>query len=172
MNVYREALYSQKASNLGALVHGFSRVITQLQAQARVQGKGTDWINGHPVCVLFADQLRALSGYGPTYVEAFTECETKAAAPESDAVAIAPAITDDSNMNGVRIERRDETLFIPLPRVLWRKIENGCKCQHCVAVSASDAYWDTLAISLKNDEQRPPRNTACTVHYPELQGAK
>lgn len=61
-NVYRDALMSQGACNLGGLVHGFARVITTLQAEARERGHGTDWLNRHPACVLFAEQIYHLTG--------------------------------------------------------------------------------------------------------------
>lgn len=81
MNVYREAVFSQGASNLGGLVHGFDRVITQLQKEARENGHGIDWINKHPVCVLFAEQIYHLTGGGAGYATAHAECEAKKEEP-------------------------------------------------------------------------------------------
>lgn len=79
-NVYREALLTQGASNLGGLVHGWARVMTALQAQARAGGHGTDWLNTHPVNVLFAEQVHHLTGSSRGYGPAYIECADKAGA--------------------------------------------------------------------------------------------
>lgn len=78
MNIYKDAIMSQGACNLGGLIHGWARAITQLQAEARAAGKGTDWINTHPVNILFAEQVYALTGYSNGYSAAYAECTTKA----------------------------------------------------------------------------------------------
>lgn len=76
-NIYDDALLSQGACNLGGLVHGFDRVITQLQQESRATGRGTESINKHPVCVLFVEQLYHLTGYGQNYSAALRECEER-----------------------------------------------------------------------------------------------
>jgi hypothetical protein len=77
-------------------------------------------------------------------------------------------------MNGTMVKRYKDTIFLPLPRELWREIEGGCACMYCSDDNRNvgkPAYWDTLAIS-----KLPPRDhkpdTAWTVHYPELNGAR
>lgn len=79
MNVYSEALLSQGACNLGGLIHGWARVITQLQAEAREKGHGTDWINKHPANVLFAEQVHHLTGGSRDYSAAYAACKKAAA---------------------------------------------------------------------------------------------
>lgn len=76
-NIYRDAFMAQGACNLGGLVHGFARAMTVLQAQARKDGHGTDWINSHPVCVLFAEQVYHLTGSSSRYSQAYSECAEK-----------------------------------------------------------------------------------------------
>jgi len=77
-DVYRDALHAQSASNLGALIHGFDRVITQLQREAAAGDHDTEWINTHPASVLFAEQVYFLSGSGRRYSAAHRECTEKA----------------------------------------------------------------------------------------------
>lgn len=49
----QQALDVQSASNLGGVVHSMSRAVAELQKN----GKGTEWVNQHPVVHLFAVQL-------------------------------------------------------------------------------------------------------------------
>lgn len=78
-----------------------------------------------------------------------------------------------ANLNGVRITRdkKGETLFIPLPRVLWQPTGNVCRCPVCLERGDADgnpapSFWDTLAIAIKPDPKRS--DTAWTVHHPAL----
>lgn len=74
-------------------------------------------------------------------------------------------------LNGIVVERVGRTIFVPLPRALWRPIEGGCQCGFCAVKNADGdpeagpAFWDTLAIST----QELDRHT-WTVHAPELHG--
>jgi hypothetical protein len=71
MNIYNDAMMSQGACNLGGLVRGWARTMELIQAEAHAQGKGTDWINTHPVNVLFAEQIYQLTGFGQKYSDAY-----------------------------------------------------------------------------------------------------
>lgn len=76
----REALYCQDACNLSGIVHSFSRVLTEgVWPEAHKTGQGTTWVNTHPVSVLFAYKICALSGHEPLgharYDQAFLWCE-------------------------------------------------------------------------------------------------
>lgn len=73
---YAFAIYSQTACNLGALVHGFERVVIKLQAQAHAEGHGTDWINEHPICRLYAEQIAHLTRK-TDWNTAYDECVLK-----------------------------------------------------------------------------------------------
>lgn len=55
----REALQVQDACNLSAVVHSFSRSISRLRVL--LQG-GTDALNEHPICQLWADKIASLAG--------------------------------------------------------------------------------------------------------------
>ena len=69
---YENALTVQSASNLSGVVHSFSEILTRLVKEAQEQGKGTDWINTHPICVLFAEQIAHLTK--KDYFEAYKVC--------------------------------------------------------------------------------------------------
>ena len=73
---YEDALMVQSACNLSGVVHSFSEILSRLVKEAQEQGKGTDWINTHPICVLFAEQIEHLVGGGDAnYFEAYKICE-------------------------------------------------------------------------------------------------
>jgi hypothetical protein len=55
----QDALNVQDACNLSAVVHGFSRTITDLR---ELVTSGTDAINQHPICILWADKIASLTG--------------------------------------------------------------------------------------------------------------
>lgn len=54
------ALDVQSASNLSGVVHSFSAAMRVLRAQPDCQG--TEWVNRHPVSILFATQVAHLTG--------------------------------------------------------------------------------------------------------------
>lgn len=93
MNIYKDALYTQGACNLGALVHAWDPIISFLQAKARAENHGTEWINKHPVNVLFVEQLHQLTGFSTRYSESLTECVQKAAADRPEDHTPAPTLT-------------------------------------------------------------------------------
>jgi len=59
---WNEALHAQKACNLAGIVHSFSDAMKVLCDHAREHGYGTDWINRHPICRLYAEQISHLAG--------------------------------------------------------------------------------------------------------------
>jgi hypothetical protein len=77
------------------------------------------------------------------------------------------------DISGTLITRVKDTIFVPLPRALWRECAGGCSCRFCSATgrSESPAYWDTLAIAV-NAPDKASHDYAWTVHYPELHGAR
>lgn len=83
-NPYQLALEVQDACNASGVVKSLSNVVELLWIEARKEGKGTDYVNKHPVLRLFLEQLVYLNGGaynegdGPTYSEAYAICESKA----------------------------------------------------------------------------------------------
>ena len=59
--VWQDALAVQDACNLSGVVKDFARVVDLIWAEARELDKGTDYVNQHPVCVLYIDKLASLA---------------------------------------------------------------------------------------------------------------
>jgi hypothetical protein len=58
-----EAYQVQDACNLSGVVHSFSRIISDVRARLELEGRcGTEEVNKHPVCILFADKIAHLTG--------------------------------------------------------------------------------------------------------------
>ncbi len=82
MNIYQNALDAQSASNLSGVVLQFARDMTQINQEVRANGGGTEQVNKHPVCRLYAQQIAWLTGAGScsshaTYVRAHDACQRK-----------------------------------------------------------------------------------------------
>ncbi len=75
VNMYREAIECQGAVNAGALVLSLSKHIDAIWDEARKAGKGTDYVNSHPVMKLFLEQMYFLCRID--YFEAYAICEEK-----------------------------------------------------------------------------------------------
>jgi len=58
----RAAIEVQGACNLSAVVHSMGEAMSDLWAMARALGKGTDWVNNHPICRLYASKIAHLTG--------------------------------------------------------------------------------------------------------------
>lgn len=77
-----DAIQVQNACNLSGVVHSFSKILKDvLWPAAHEQGLGTDWVNTHPISVLFAEKIVDLTGVRPyssdTYINilaAVQEC--------------------------------------------------------------------------------------------------
>jgi len=53
----------QDACNLSGVVYAFSKILHELWDYAHKHGKGTDWMNSHPLVLLTIDKLTQLSRY-------------------------------------------------------------------------------------------------------------
>ena len=58
---YKTALVIQDACNLSGVVHSFSRMMNKIWEEAHKTQKSTDWVNKHPIAILFADKIAHLS---------------------------------------------------------------------------------------------------------------
>lgn len=85
---YQTAIFIQNACNLSGVVYAFSRVMSKIWVEARrkggvetntATGKGTDWVNTHPIAVLYADKIADLSGSRQSgrFVNAYGVAEDK-----------------------------------------------------------------------------------------------
>ena len=89
MNIYRTALEIQDASNLSGVVYQFARDMKLICDEVRAAGGGTDHINRHPACRLFAEQIAWLAGAGScsnhkSYLRAHALCKQKADWPRQN----------------------------------------------------------------------------------------
>lgn len=57
----QQSLDIQDACNAAGVAHAFSRGMTVLWAEAQRTGKGTEWVNQHPIVTLFLDKLASLN---------------------------------------------------------------------------------------------------------------
>lgn len=67
---------------------------------------------------------------------------------------------------GVRAFGAPTTIFLPLPRSMWREFEGPCRCSHCAKVPGRKGYWDTLAMATR-PKKGSKSGYAYTVHRPE-----
>jgi hypothetical protein len=57
----RTAIAVQDAVNLSGVAHSFAEAVSAIWDEARRQGRGTDWVNAHPVVTLFLDKVADLN---------------------------------------------------------------------------------------------------------------
>jgi len=83
---YKDALFSQSACNLSGLIHSLHRIVTLIWTEARANDLGTDYVNQHPICRLYAEQIAFLTGagipddgnLGASYNDALRICQERA----------------------------------------------------------------------------------------------
>lgn len=60
---YKRALDVQDACNLSGVVNSFSSVLSKIWEECRkVDGRGTKWVNEHPISILYSSKISSLSG--------------------------------------------------------------------------------------------------------------
>jgi len=75
---YENAIKVQGACNLSGVVHSFNEIIYNLWDEAHDTGKGTDWVNTHPICRMYAEQVLHLTrSKKQGYLEAYRICMEK-----------------------------------------------------------------------------------------------
>lgn len=78
---YRKAISIQDACNLSGVVHSFSDVISKIWTEARCLGEGTDWVNRHPISVLYSNKINSLADPDSkieNYSRAYEICKSEA----------------------------------------------------------------------------------------------
>ena len=59
----KEAIIVQDACNMAGVARAFEEILTNtLWPCAHMLGTGTDWVNHHPITVLFSDKIADLAG--------------------------------------------------------------------------------------------------------------
>jgi hypothetical protein len=74
----KRALDVQDACNLSGVVNSLSEVTKHLWSIANYRHLGTEWVNHHPIVILFVDKLASLAGCQGNSVavmDAFDWCE-------------------------------------------------------------------------------------------------
>jgi hypothetical protein len=79
---YQDALNVQSACNLSGVIKSFAEVMKKIFDEGFNEHKGTDWINQHPICRLYAEQIAFLTGSGTpsngeSYRKAYQEAESQ-----------------------------------------------------------------------------------------------
>lgn len=67
------AIDIQSASNLAGVVHTFVNVLTDLWEISRELNEGTDWVNHHPISVLFASKISSLTNVDTAFSDAYSQ---------------------------------------------------------------------------------------------------
>jgi len=57
----KQALAIQDACSLVGVTNTYMTLVNELFPLSRRKGRGTDWVNHHPIVVVFVDKLRDLS---------------------------------------------------------------------------------------------------------------
>ena len=76
---YKNAILVQDAVNLSGVVKSFSEVLTRIWEEARELGKGTDYVNTHPISILYSDKIADLTGSRDflSFSDAYRICNDK-----------------------------------------------------------------------------------------------
>jgi hypothetical protein len=96
VDLARDAYNVQNACNLSGVIHSFAHVIVRVRTLLESEGKGgTDAVNQHPVCVMYADKIGHLTGHqavgGPAIEAAYDWYRAQVqAASRYEVVVIAP----------------------------------------------------------------------------------
>jgi len=77
---YQGAIFAQDACNLSGIAISFAEVVKRIWVEARAIEEGTDWVNTHPICVLYASKIGSLahSEDYDAYSKAYDLCKTEA----------------------------------------------------------------------------------------------
>jgi len=91
------ALDVQNASNLSGVLHSLDSIVTNaLWPAARRQGKGTEYVNTHPIVTLFLHKLTSLNNS-----DCFcSDCAGKYSRATAEVERIAGGLSDESNGAG------------------------------------------------------------------------
>jgi hypothetical protein len=92
------ALEIQNAVNLSGVVRSLYETVDVLWAEARKQGKGTGYVNAHPIVTLFLAKLVSLNS-SDCFCSA---CVAKYGHATAEVEKIAGGLTDETNGTGVK----------------------------------------------------------------------
>lgn len=107
---YQTAIDAQAACSLSAIVRCLADMMPKIWQEARDSGMGTDWVNQHPICRLFAEQIWFLTGAASNMSE-FRDAwdEAEAAITQLRAIETAEILRDrDSDIDFDYLGELDE----------------------------------------------------------------
>jgi hypothetical protein len=84
----KTAIECQDACNLSGVLASFKEIVHEvIWPEARRVGKGTEWVNQHPIVTLFLSKLCSLNGgyFECNYPHANEECEALSASATAEA---------------------------------------------------------------------------------------
>ena len=77
---YQDAITVQDGVNLSGIVYDFARILPKIWEESNAAGRGTAFVNTHPICILFADKIKDMTKRGhDTYFTAMDKCKNEAA---------------------------------------------------------------------------------------------
>ena len=60
---FQRAIDIQEACNLSGIAHSFSSVLPRILVEARMRAQGTEWVNTHPISVMYTSKMVSLAGH-------------------------------------------------------------------------------------------------------------
>jgi len=93
---YQLALDAQCACNLSGAVHAMSRAVTLIWEEAHENKLGTEYVNTHPICVLYAEQIAFLTGKDVQYEKALGICTARAAAVGAEMAQVEEPVAESA----------------------------------------------------------------------------
>ena len=74
---YESAISVQDACNLSGVVQSWGKMMSKIWAEAYAARAGTEFVNEHPINVLFASKVASLTGCeaGISFASAYERCE-------------------------------------------------------------------------------------------------
>lgn len=58
---YKQVWFAMDACNSSGVIHSLDKWVDEIWKEARELGRGTDYVNSHPIIVIVADKLRQLA---------------------------------------------------------------------------------------------------------------
>lgn len=71
---YQRALDIQDACNMSGVIESLHAVLSSIRDEAHVKGYGTQWINEHPIIVMYASKIHSLSRADEYFSESYRQC--------------------------------------------------------------------------------------------------
>jgi len=61
---YKQVWFAMDACNSSGVIHSLDRWLVEIWTEANELGKGTDYVNSHPIVIMVADKLLQLARIG------------------------------------------------------------------------------------------------------------